>query len=393
MTTSGAVKDQMQSRAPLRVVQVGFDSDVHQREPLALLDAWPSLSAVATACTRAGVRVDVVQAAHRDELIERDGVMFHFVNEPGAASRRIAGIPLPHRPQRVIQRVRSLAPDVVHVNGLNHPMPVRHLMGAVRGVPVLVQDHGTVEPRGWRRKAWGWAYRALDGVAFTAREQARPHVDAGVLRDALTVFEIVENSSTFKPGDRDASRAATGMSGDPCMLWTGRLDANKDPLTALDAFEIAAQEFPDARLYCCFGAAPLLEAVKQRIARSPLLRERVTLVGERPRAEMELRFRAADFFVQASHREGSGYSLIEALACGTTPLVTDIPPSRRMLGDAGSLTPVGDARALGEAMILWAGRDRASLRVAARARFEHALTYDVIGRDLRAAYERLAGLR
>jgi glycosyltransferase involved in cell wall biosynthesis len=377
-------------RAPLRVVHVGFDAGIHNVEPAQLLDSWPTLTAVAAACARAGVRVDVVQAADRDELIERNGVMFHFVREATRAPRRVAGIPIPRNPRRVIRLVQSLAPDVVHVNGLNNPMAVRHLIGATRGTPVLVQDHGTIEPRGWRRVAWRWAYAPVDAVAFTAKEQARPFVEAGVLSDAVRVFEILESSSTFRPGDRDASRATMGMSGDPCMLWTGRLDTNKDPLSALDAFEVAAAELPAARLYCCFGAAPLLDDVKQRVANSSLLSERVTLVGRRPRAEMEHWFRGADFFVQASHREGSGYSLIEALACGTTPLVTDIPPFRRMVGSAGSVSPVGDSRALGEAMVSWSARDRDSLRIAARTRFDQALTFDVIGRDLHAAYEQLA---
>jgi glycosyltransferase involved in cell wall biosynthesis len=115
------------------------------------------------------------------------------------------------------------------------------------------------------------------------------------------------------------------------------------------------------------------------------------LLGGRPHHELELRFRAADFFVQASHREGSGYSVIEALACGTTPLVTDIPAVRKIVGDVGSLTPVDDAPALTEAMVAWAARDRASLRRAARARFESALTFDVLGKELRAAYATLSG--
>jgi glycosyltransferase involved in cell wall biosynthesis len=384
------VSERRVSRAPLRVAQVGFDIDVQGREPGALLDAWPTLPAVASACVRAGVSVSVVQAAHRDEVIERNGVTFHFVNEGSQASFRVGGVTLRRRPARLIERVRSLAPDVVHINGLNHPMAARRLMDSMRDVPVLIQDHGTAEPRGWRRVAWRWAYRPLPAVAFTARDQAQPCFASGVFRDGVAVFDIVESSSTFTPGDRDASRRATGMSGDPCMLWTGRLDSNKDPLTALDAFEIAASELPHARLWCCFGSAPLLSDVRRRIARAPLLSERVILVGERPHAEMEARFRAADFYVQCSHREGSGYSLLEALACGATPLVTDIPPWRRIVGTAGSLTPVGDARELGRAMIAWTARDRHELRTAARAHFGRALTFDVIGHELRAAYERLA---
>jgi glycosyltransferase involved in cell wall biosynthesis len=74
-----------------------------------------------------------------------------------------------------------------------------------------------------------------------------------------------------------------------------------------------------------------------------------------------------------------------------TPLVTDIPATRQIVGPVGSLTPVGDTRSLGEAIVAWAARDQAPLRHAARARFDEVLTFDAIGRQLRSAYEALAG--
>jgi glycosyltransferase involved in cell wall biosynthesis len=118
----------------------------------------------------------------------------------------------------------------------------------------------------------------------------------------------------------------------------------------------------------------------------------VTLVGTRPHEEMELRFRAADFFIQTSHREGSGYSLLEALSCGTPALVTDIPAARRIVGDVGSLTPVGDANSLAEAMVAWAACDPGPLRHAARSHFERTLTFEAIGQELRKAYEALVAV-
>jgi glycosyltransferase involved in cell wall biosynthesis len=159
----------------------------------------------------------------------------------------------------------------------------------------------------------------------------------------------------------------------------------------LDAVERAASALSDLRLWCCFTEAPLRDAVDRRIAESAALRERVTLLGARPHAEMETLFRAADLFLQASHREAGGYSLIEAMACGTPPIATDIPPARRIIGDARALVPVGDAGAMARAIVDWAGRDSALTRTAARARFESALSFDAIGRSLRDAYAELAG--
>lgn len=360
----------------LRVTQVIFDVDAANRDAAKLLDAWPTMPGVAMGASRAGIDVTVVVSSRRRESLERDGVTYHLTDDP-------------HR----FERLLADPPDVVHVHGLNHPLHVLRLTRTLDGTPVLVQDHGSVAPRSWRRVSCRLGHRAVSGLAFTARDQALPFFETGAIPQGVPVFEVIEGSSPFVPGDRDAARQITGMFGDPCLLWTGRLNANKDPLTMLDAFEMAAYRLPAARLWCCFGAAPLREVVTRRIAASPVLRERVTLLGTVPHAAMEAHFRAADFFVQTSHREGSGYSLLEALSCGTVPLVTDIPAARRIVDDVGALTPVGDARAMADVMVQWASRDRKSMREAARARFEAALTYDAIGRELRAAYESLVAAR
>jgi glycosyltransferase involved in cell wall biosynthesis len=361
------------SKVP-RIVQVSFHADGARRRGDELLRAWPTLTCVAAAVARAGTNVTVVQTAHKDEVIRRDGVDFRFVRD---TTRRLP---------RVVVSVAALRPDVVHVHGFHHGSAVMHLMRVVRGVPVLVQDHGGVPPCGWRRTAWRMSLGSIAGAAFTTREQAEPWVAAGVLPPNLPVFPVLGGSSSFTPGDQHEARRATGMFGDPCLLWTGRLDANKDPLMMLDAVERAAATLPGLRLWCCFGKAPLLEAVQARIAGSSTLRERVTLLGTLPVGAMEQHFRAADLYLQTSHREASGFSMLEALACGTPPLSTDIPAARRIVGDAGSLTPVSDASAFAAAIVEWSSRARTALRHAARRRFERALTYDAIAGDLQSAY-------
>jgi glycosyltransferase involved in cell wall biosynthesis len=357
---------------PLHAVHVSFHSDVEGRPPEVLIEAWPTLLGVAAGLVRAGVDTTVVQASAHRQTIEREGVRLHFVSGSRGA---------------LLHRVASLEADVVHVHGFTHPIALRRLVGGMRRTPVVVQDHASPAPAGWRRHLWRWAIAPVAGVTFAAREQAEPFFAARAFPHTTRVFEVMEGSSSFTPGDQAAAQRATGLFGNPCILWAAHLNAGKDPFTALDAFARAAKHLPDARLWCCFGAAPLLSDVRQRIAASPVLRGRVTLLGRRPHAEMEQLFRAADFFLQTSHREGCSYSIIEALSCGATPLVSDIPSSRRTVGDAGSLTPVGDAPSLADAIVAWAALDRPTLRRRARERFERALSFDVIGRQLRAVYE------
>lgn len=366
---------------PLRVVHVSFHADHQRRDAGSLITAWRTMTAVAGGVARAGVDVRVVQAAHADETVQHDGVAYNFVND------------VKPRRARVAERVASLVPDIVHVKGLHHGRAVHSLTRALRGTPVLVQDHGNIEPHGWRRTALKWAFRSIDGVSFTVKDQAAPWIAAGVLRASLPVFEVLDGSSPFTPGDQREARRSTGLFGDPCVLWTSRLDANKDPLMMLEAIERSAPRLKDLRLWCCFGDAPLLRVVQARIAASDVLRSRVVLLGARPHDEVERLFRAADFFIQTSHREASGFSLLEAMSCGTPPIVTDIPPSRRIVGDAGSLTPVGDAQRMSDALVDYDARDRSSLRSAALARFERSLTFDAIGQQLRGVYESLLAAR
>jgi glycosyltransferase involved in cell wall biosynthesis len=173
------------------------------------------------------------------------------------------------------------------------------------------------------------------------------------------------------------------------VLWVGHLDANKDPLTVLEGISAALRELPQLQLFCCFGSAPLLDEVRNRIAADPLLRARAHLLGRVPHERVEQLMRAADIFVAGSHREGSGYSLIEALACGLSPVVTDIPSFRSLTADArvGALWRCGHAPSLCEALLSVAARVSPQLRTQVRAHFERELSFEALGSKLAAMYQ------
>jgi glycosyltransferase involved in cell wall biosynthesis len=262
------------------------------------------------------------------------------------------------------------------------------LAAAAPGIPIILQDHASRPPRLWRRGAWRRGLSVADGIAFCAAEQAQPFASAGLLAKHTRVYEITESTSRFAPGDRGAARRETGLQGDPAVLWVGNLDANKDPLTVLDAVSVVTRELPGLQLFCCFGVAPLLRQVQERTANDARLRDRVTLLGRVPHDRIEQLMRAADLFVLASHHEGSGYALIEALACGLPPLVTDIPSFRALTGAGavGSLWRCGDAAGLAGALRALAARCGAQARAAVRAHFERELSFDALGAKLAAMY-------
>jgi glycosyltransferase involved in cell wall biosynthesis len=365
----------------VRIAQIGFYRDPADRTPEELLDAWPTLVDVAESVARAGVHVSVIQSSGHCRDLRRNEVDYHFLPLGGGRWQRLAQ-------ETVAARIHGMAPQVLHVHGLGFPDEVLLMAEAAPGIPILLQDHANRPPRWWRRTAWKRCGRTVAGVAFCQRQQARPFIEAGVLERGAAVYEIPESTSRFAPADQRAARHDTSVAGDPALLWVGHLDVNKDPLTVLDGIAAAAAELPGLQLWCCFGTAPLLRQVRRRIAADRLLEGRVHLLGPVPHAQVEQLMRAADFFVSGSHRESTGYALIEALACGLPPLVTDIPSFRALTGDGavGQLWRAGDAPSLCSALLQMRTHAAPAARAAAREHFERELSFEALGRKLTAVY-------
>jgi glycosyltransferase involved in cell wall biosynthesis len=344
-----------------------------------LLDRYYTLTEWSSAVAAAGATVSVVQRFHTAARVERGGVAYQFVvdKQPPWLSTKGA-------PEEFITAIASQSPDVVHVNGLIFPQLVAELRAAVGTRPAIVaQHHGGEFPiRGsgvvglWQRQRWRNGLAAADAVSFTAAEQAEQWRDAGVLGEQR-ILSIVEASTTMREVSRERARKAIGATGDPLILWVGRLTSNKDPITVLDGLERALPELPSAQVMMLFGDDTLLQSVEQRVRDSAVLREQVVLTGRVAHDEMPNYYGAADIFVSGSHSEGSGYALIEAMSAGVVPVVTDIPSFRVIVGDCGERFEVGDANAFASAL-LQSVFDLPGSKAATKARFDRELSWTAI---------------
>ena len=375
------------------VAHVSCYVDPEGRAPQELLERWPTLTDVAAAAVGDEVEIVVVQAATQDDVIVHRGVSCHFVADYRRAVYPPGRAVASRRPAELVGKIRELGPDIVHFHGLGFIRQAEFIARLLEDVPILVQDHCD-RPR--RRRLIPFGSRRGDGIAavsFTSRDQAAPFVAAGHIAPDTLVFEVVESSSWFRPGNQVLARRKTGLYGDPCVIWVGRLVPRKDPLTVLRAVRHAFPSLRDPQLWCYYGVAPLLHEVQRRIAGDSLLTERVHLMGWLPHAQIQTALQAPDCLMSGSRDEGSGYAVIEAMSCGTAPIVTDIPALRRITGggSVGALVPPGDARAMGNALVTWSRRDRNTSREAVRDYFERELSFEVLGRDLRAAYRTLGG--
>jgi glycosyltransferase involved in cell wall biosynthesis len=353
------------------------------RTPQHLLERYTSLTGWAAALLRAGASgVGVVQRFGRESDREQEGVEYAFRSGWTSA----------HWRRRAIAQLAAFQPDVVHVNGLCFPREVAAIRRAWPRMPIVVQHHGEACPRNpWRRLVLRAGLRHADAILFTGAAQASRWQAAGLLRPSQPVVDIVEASTDLAPRARGAVPAITALPGAPAILWVGRLNENKDPLTVLDAFAAVAPALPRAHLTLAFHEAPLFGRVDAWRMRHADVAGRVHLLGRLTRAELRDAYSTADLFVLGSRCEGSGYALIEAIACGVVPVVTDIPPFRSITGDGaiGVLWPAGDRAACGAAIVSGARRLSATARDQVRRHFERELSWETIGHRACQAYASL----
>src|SRR5207253_1638211 len=133
---------------------------------------------------------------------------------------------------------------------------------------------------------------------------------------------------------------------EPTVLVLGRVEPYKRTELVVDA--IAA--LPGVRLVIA-GTGAGLGAVRARVAARGVA-ERVCLRGLVDEEEKLRLLQTAHVVACASEKEGWGLTVVEAAACGTPAVVSDVPGLRDAVrdGETGLLVPPGDAAALARAL-------------------------------------------
>jgi len=223
---------------------------------------------------------------------------------------------------------------------------------------VLVSEHNSlsVQYRDWGR-AHRAALRASMAVGYRLADR-RVGVSAGVAADIATLsglrrdgFNVIHNPVPPRPEPssqaiRDVEALWSGPKG-ARIVTVGSMKAQKNHSLLLRAF--ARLDRPEARLIFV-GDGARRDAILS-LAQELGVADRVILAGFHP--DPTPFYKTADLFVLSSDYEGFGNVLVEALACGTPVVSTDCPSGPGEILDGGRfgrLVPVGNARAMAEAI-------------------------------------------
>jgi glycosyltransferase involved in cell wall biosynthesis len=335
---------------------------------------------------------------------EEDGIPVRrvHVDVQSARSQLTAAIRFAAAFARLAPRV-----DIVNLHGFSRKAIMLVALSRLFGKRFVLTLQTSVhdEPPAARRagRATYWAYRGADLYLSVSPGLSRGYLRAGLPEARLRQVRNAVDTDRFRPpgpGERDALRRELGLPIDlRLVLFVGFFSRDKRPDSMYRAWAEIASSDPSTGLLMIgatravhgevdAGLGPTIRdaADRERLA------SRLFLVEATP--TIDRYFRAADFFVLPSIREGLPLALIEAMASGLPCVASRLEGATDVLiddGVNGVLVPPDDLPTLTAAIreLLSDPHRAGQLGAAARATAVEEFAIRTAARPWLAAYQEL----
>ncbi|OFL79585.1 glycosyl transferase family 1 [Corynebacterium sp. HMSC077D10] len=228
-----------------------------------------------------------------------------------------------------------------------------HLAGKLYGIPHVVTAHSLEPHRPWKREQLGGGYDISSWSECNAIENADAviAVSAGMKSSILDVYPNVDpdkvhvvlngiDTQLWQPREAELLDKLGVDRNRPIVAFVGRITRQKGVAHLLKA---AADFDPDVQLVLCAGAPDTAEIeaeTKSLVEGLQAQRDGVYWVREMlSRTDIQQIYSGADIFVCPSIYEPLGIVNLEAMACGTAVVASDVGgiPEVVVDGETGTL--------------------------------------------------------
>ena len=322
-------------------------------------------------------------------------VVPHVPTTEGFAERcRERGLPVVRSPwlrvdlsgprQSLIEMIRLFSTyraPLVHIHTGNDCLPrlaimAMSLLRYPRVIVTCQSPYATLQVGGRRAAFWAGAVRRrVHRVVAPSRHGRATQIAYGVPGDQVVTIHNGIDTKRYGSGDARAARAFLDVSDDArLVVFTSRLERQKRPVEAVQAFARVADAFPDA-LLVFVGTGVREPAVRQEMDRLGL-GSRVRLVGYQTNVPDWLA--AATVWILPTETENFSLAVLEAMAAGCPIVSTLCPGNDEVLRDGVNsiALPVGDVDGMAEGLRRLLGDPELRGRLGAAARAE-AQSYSV----------------
>jgi glycosyltransferase involved in cell wall biosynthesis len=292
--------------------------------------------------------------------------------------------------------------QVLHANQFHLQVPLSLLVARLRRMRLVVGVHGSgvvgdVQRLGRLPLGLGHLVlrigRGADAVISLTGHMSAELLGAGIPADRIVLIPNGVDCEQFAPVSPE-SRADLRRQLDwplerPVVLFAARLAYQKAVDILLRSWKLVHERNPEALLVLAGTGA--LRAEMETFSHTLGLADAVRFLGwvETPRPL----YQAADLYVLASRSEGLSMALLEAMACGLPPVVSNIPGNADVVAEAenGLLVRPEDEEALAAALerVLRDAALRARLAAAARETVERRYSADLMNRRYARLYQQV----
>jgi len=336
--------------------------------------------------------------------LRADGYVVHSLS----TSRSMGPLSLARQFWDIYRLVSRNRYDMVH---LHTPIAagVGRLATAFARTPVVIYTahgfyfHDRMKPSAYRVTVWAERMlgRMTDMLLTQSAEDAQSAVTERICPPEKV--EWISNGvdvNKFRPDrDRVAARRAFGLGPNEAVVgFLGRMVREKGILELLEAMKAVSSSVDNLTLLVCGDNS----VAKDRDRETQALVTRYLDSADRPYRvvftgfirEIDRMMQAIDVFCLPSHREGMPRSIIEAMASGRPVVATDIRGCREEVlnGETGLLVPIGDPKALADALSRLLGNPSMARQMGLKGRERAVAHFDekfVLDRQV-AVYNRLA---
>lgn len=318
-------------------------------------------------------QVESIEQINYNGVLERKGVKYHFLNFKK---------PKLYFPRQLHCYIKKIKPDIIFVNGLIFPLQVIQLrLKLGRGVKIILLHRAEKPFKRFKRYFQKLGDKCVDAYLFTSSDFGE---NWKLNINVRKIHEVIQASSTFYNMDRTAALEITKVKGTPVFLWVGMLIPRKDPLTVVKAFLEFVRHYPEARLYMIYQSDELLQEIYNLLEKNKEHKDAIVLVGSISHDLLLYWYNSADFFVLASHYEGSGIVVSEAMSCGCIPVTSDFISFQKMTGPGkcGLLFETGNEKDLLAVLLKIHELDIEKERAKVLQQFKDELSFEAIAKKI-----------
>lgn len=233
----------------------------------------------------------------------------------------------------VLDQVRDA--DVIHVHGIDFFFDFLAATRPIHRRPMVVSTHGgffhTRFASTFKNIYFNTATRlssfAYDRVIATSDNDGE--IFNAIVKSPKKV--VIENGVNV---EKYADKSAPALT--PALIYFGRWSENKGLLETIEFFRRLVSRQPAWKLIIAGREYDHTEKELMALLQKYQLVESVRLVPNPSDQELASLIGQSSYFICLSRHEGFGIAPIEAMSAGLTPILSDIPPFRNLIEQAGA---------------------------------------------------------